>query len=120
MDRRIDAEKSKLSPEDYVASIDEGFGEAKLFGTNHRNRTALPELIRRLRIRQLDVVVRGIDRCVHIERENQLVDCATRISEVRAKLRVSTACTVYGVQKFVSTLLGSWRNVLLTTHLAEL
>src|SRR5882757_8715789 len=31
--RAINAEKSKLSPKDYIASINEGFAEAKRFGT---------------------------------------------------------------------------------------
>src|SRR5881296_1142431 len=31
--RAINAEKSKLSPEDYIVSINEGFVEAKQFGT---------------------------------------------------------------------------------------
>jgi aminodeoxyfutalosine deaminase len=44
--RAINAEKAKLSPEDYVASINEGFAEAKRFGTTTiANLTAFPELI---------------------------------------------------------------------------
>ena len=44
--RAINAEKSKLSPEDYVASITQGFVEAKKFGTTAiANLTAYPELI---------------------------------------------------------------------------
>jgi aminodeoxyfutalosine deaminase len=47
--RAINAEKSKLSPGDYVASINEGFAEAKRFGTTTiANLTAFPELIRQL------------------------------------------------------------------------
>ncbi len=43
----INAEKSKLSPEDYVTSINEGFAEAKKFGTTTiANLTAFPELTR--------------------------------------------------------------------------
>src|ERR1041385_4210212 len=46
--RAINAEKSKLSPQDYVASISEGFAEAKQFGTiTIANLTAFPELIRK-------------------------------------------------------------------------
>src|SRR5204863_2009013 len=45
--RAINSEKSKLTPEDYVASINEGFAEAKRFGTTTIvNLTAFPELIR--------------------------------------------------------------------------
>src|SRR6202158_2235702 len=47
--RAINAEKAKLSPEDYVASINEGFAEAKRFGTTTiANLTAFPELISRI------------------------------------------------------------------------
>src|SRR5262249_51804350 len=46
--RAINAEKSKLLPQDYVTSINEGFAEAKRFGTTTiANLTAVPELIRR-------------------------------------------------------------------------
>ena len=44
--RAINAEKAKLSPEYYLASINEGFGEAKRFGTTTiANLTAFPDLI---------------------------------------------------------------------------
>src|SRR5207248_4620878 len=44
--RAINAEKAKLSPEDYVTSINQGSAEAKRFGTaTIANLTAFPELI---------------------------------------------------------------------------
>src|SRR5438105_119769 len=44
--RAINAEKAKLSPGDYVRSINEGFAEAKRFGTTTiANLTAFPELV---------------------------------------------------------------------------
>ena len=44
--RGINAEKANLSAEDYVASINAGFAEAKQFGTSSiANLTAFPELI---------------------------------------------------------------------------
>jgi len=44
--RAINAEKAKLSPDDYLASINEGFAEARKFGTTAvANLTAFPELI---------------------------------------------------------------------------
>jgi aminodeoxyfutalosine deaminase len=47
--RAINAEKAKLSAEDYVASINDGFVEAKRFGTTTiANLTAFPELISRI------------------------------------------------------------------------
>jgi cytosine/adenosine deaminase-related metal-dependent hydrolase len=44
--RAINTEKATLSPDDYVRSINEGFAEAKRFGTTTiANLTAFPELI---------------------------------------------------------------------------
>ena len=44
--RLINAEKTKLSPNDYIASINDGFREAKRFGTaTIANLTGFPELI---------------------------------------------------------------------------
>ncbi|HET9419182.1 MAG TPA: amidohydrolase family protein, partial [Chthoniobacterales bacterium] len=44
--RAINAEKAKLAPEDYVASINNGFTEVKCFGTTTMaNLTAFPELV---------------------------------------------------------------------------
>ncbi|HEX4638965.1 MAG TPA: amidohydrolase family protein [Chthoniobacterales bacterium] len=48
--RAINAEKAKLSPNDYVRSIHEGFAEAKKFGTTMiANLTAYPELVSRIK-----------------------------------------------------------------------
>ena len=47
--RAINAEKARLSAQDYLASITEGFAEAKRFGTTTiANLTAFPELIARI------------------------------------------------------------------------
>src|SRR5437667_6820958 len=47
--RVINAEKGKLSPQDYIVSINEGFAEAKRFGTTTiANLTAFQELIHQL------------------------------------------------------------------------
>jgi aminodeoxyfutalosine deaminase len=44
--RAIISEKERLSPQDYIASIHEGFAEAKKFGTTTiANLTAFPELV---------------------------------------------------------------------------
>src|SRR5207245_7879225 len=48
--RAINAEKAKLSPKDYLASINEGFAEAKGFGTTTiANLTAVQELLSHIR-----------------------------------------------------------------------
>src|SRR5881398_3643904 len=47
--RAINAGKAKLSPGDYVRSINEGFAEAKRFGTTTiANLTAFPKLVSRI------------------------------------------------------------------------
>src|SRR5204863_8816181 len=47
--RAINTEKSKPSPQDYIVSINEGFAEAKRFGTTTiANLTAFPELTHQL------------------------------------------------------------------------
>jgi len=44
--RAINAEKARLSPEDYVRSINQGFSEARRFGTTTiANLTGVPELV---------------------------------------------------------------------------
>src|SRR6266516_5993158 len=48
--RAINAEKAKLSERDYLASITEGFAEAKRFGTTTvANLAAFPELVAQVR-----------------------------------------------------------------------
>src|SRR5215472_2851446 len=48
--RAINAEKTRLSPDDYIASINDGLVEATRFGTTTiANLTAFPELIPRIR-----------------------------------------------------------------------
>jgi cytosine/adenosine deaminase-related metal-dependent hydrolase len=50
--RAINTKKGKLSPEDYLASLDQGFTEAKKFGTTAvANLTAFPELVPRIHTR---------------------------------------------------------------------
>ncbi len=47
--RAINAEKAKLSPKDYLASINEGFAEVRRFGTTTiANLTAFPDLVQHI------------------------------------------------------------------------
>jgi len=76
--RAINAEKAKLSAQDYLASITEGFSEAKRLGTTTiANLTAFPELIA-----QIDPPIRGwwFAELIDVRDPNhasELVDLAT-------------------------------------------
>ena len=73
----INAEKANLSRKDYVASINEGFAEAKRFGTTTiANLTAFPELISQI---QPPIRTCWFAELIDIrarERANELVDSA--------------------------------------------
>src|SRR5205809_2443731 len=75
--RAINAEKAKLLPQDYVASINEGFAEAKRFGTTTiANLTAFPELISRI---QAPIRTWWFAELIDVrspKRANELVDLA--------------------------------------------
>ncbi len=82
--RAINAEKSELSPKDYVASINEGFEEAKRFGTTAiANLTAFPELISQV---QPPIRTWWFAELIDIrapEHANELVDSAIEALEGR-------------------------------------
>src|SRR5437899_182173 len=75
--RAINAEKANLSPNDYIASINEGFAEVRRFGTTTiANLTAFPELMP-----QIHAPIRAswFAELIDIrapERVNELVDSA--------------------------------------------
>src|SRR4030095_15406460 len=75
--RAINAEKAKLSREDYLASINEGFAEAKRFGTTTvANLTAFPELIPQI---QAPVRTWWFAELIDVrspERANEIIDLA--------------------------------------------
>src|SRR6266581_2305880 len=77
--RAINAEKAKLLPQDYVASINEGFAEAKRFGTTTiANLTAFPELISQI---QAPIRTWCFAELIDVrspERANELVDLVHR------------------------------------------
>jgi aminodeoxyfutalosine deaminase len=85
--RAINAEKSELSPNDYLASINDGFQEAKRFGTTAiANLTAFPELISQI---QPPIRTWWFAELIDIrapERANEFVDSAIDA------LRSSMAC----------------------------
>ena len=119
--RRINAEKSKLSPEDYVASIDEGFGEAKRFGTTTiANLTAFPELIRRLP----DTPIRTwwFAELIDVRspnQTNQLVDSALESLKSAQNYGLAPHALFTASKNLYQRCEEAGANVLLTTHLAE-
>jgi cytosine/adenosine deaminase-related metal-dependent hydrolase len=130
----INTKKSELSPKDYVASINDGFEEAKRFGTTAiANLTALPELIPQV---QPPIRTWWFAELIDIrapERVNELVDSAIEsLGRARTELVLSEAeggapfgLAPHALFTASSNLFRSCENiaqrdnVLLTTHLAE-
>src|SRR5947208_10503658 len=124
--RAINAEKAKLSSDDYVASINEGLAEAKRFGTTTiANLTAFPELIPQI---QSQVCTWWFAELIDVrepERANELVDRASE-SLSRAR-RTGTPWGLAPHALFTASQdlyrqaqeIASRDNILLTTHLAE-
>ncbi len=120
--RAINAKKAKLSSKDYLTSIDEGFAEAKRFGTTTiANLTAFPDLIP-----QIEAPIRTwwFAELIDVrapEHENEIVDRA--LESLRpahnsglAPHALFTASTdLYRRCQEIAP----QRNILLTTHLAE-
>jgi aminodeoxyfutalosine deaminase len=120
--RAINAEKAKLSREDYLASINEGFAEAKRFGTTTvANLTAFPELIPQI---QAPVRTWWFAELIDVrlpERANQIIDLAIE------SLRSAPNWGLAPHAPFTASRDLYWRceevarreKILLTTHLAE-
>src|SRR6266446_2988213 len=120
--RAINTEKGNLSPKDYLASINDGFTEAKRFGTTTiANLTAFPELIPRI-----DPPIRTwwFAELIDVrspERANELVDLAAESLKPAwnwglAPHALFTASTnLYRRCEEIA----QRENILLTTHLAE-
>jgi cytosine/adenosine deaminase-related metal-dependent hydrolase len=119
--RAINAEKSKLSPQDYVASINEGFAEAKRFGTTTiANLTAFPELIRRVPAAPIQtwwfaelIDVRSPNRA------NQLVDSAIESLKSEQNYGLAPHALFTASKNLYQRCEEAGEGNLLTTHLAE-
>ena len=119
--RAINAEKAKLSPQDYVTSINEGFAEAKRYGTTTiANLTAFPELIQRLPVAPIRtwwfaelIDVRSLDRA------NQLVDRAVELLESEPNYGLAPHALFTASKSLYQRCEEAAENLLLTTHLAE-
>ena len=120
--RAINFEKAKLSPEDYVRSVNEGFVEAKRFGTTTiANLTAFPELVSRI---EAPIRTWWFAELIDVRdprRADEIVDLAVDTlksakhwglaphAPFTASLNLFRRCEEIAREK----------NVLLTTHLAE-
>jgi aminodeoxyfutalosine deaminase len=119
--RAINSEKSKLSPQDYLISINEGFEEAKRFGTTTiANLTAFPELIRRVPAVPIRtwwfaelIDVRSPDRA------NELVDSAVELLKSEQNYGLAPHALFTASKHLYQRCEETGKDVLLTTHLAE-
>jgi aminodeoxyfutalosine deaminase len=120
--RVINAEKGKLTPEDYVASINAGFAEAERFGTTAiANLTAFPELIAKINPPIRTWWFAELIDVREPERANEIVESATDAlkhtenwglaphAPFTASENLSRDCQEIALRE----------NILLTTHLAE-
>src|SRR6266581_4080721 len=132
--RAINAEKATLAPKDYIASINEGFDEAKRFGTTTiANLTAFLELIPQI---QPPIRTCWFAELIDIrtpERTNELVDSAIEsLGRARPELVLSEAeggassglapHALFTASKDLFRRCGEIaqrEHILLTTHLAE-
>ena len=118
----INAEKSELSPKDYVASIEDGFAEAKRFGTTAvANLTAVPELISQI---QTPIRTWWFAELIDIrapERTNELVDSAIEALKQTPGWGLAPHA-LFTASKDVFRRceeIAKQEDILLTTHLAE-
>jgi aminodeoxyfutalosine deaminase len=120
--RAINAEKAKLSLEDYLASINEGFAEAKRFGTTTvANLTAFPELISQI---QAPVRTWWFAELIDVrspERADEIVDLAIDSLKLAPNWGLAPHALFTASRDLYRRCEEVARRemVLLTTHLAE-
>lgn len=132
--RAINAEKAKLSPKDYLSSINEGFAEAKRFGTTTiANLTAFPDLIPEI---QVPIRTSWFAELIDVrapKHANEIVDLAIgSLGRARSEPVLSAAeggapwglapHALFTASKSLFECceeIARRENVLLTTHLAE-
>jgi cytosine/adenosine deaminase-related metal-dependent hydrolase len=120
--RAINAAKARMSEEDYVASINEGFAEAKRFGTTTiANLTAYPELIAKI-----DEPIRTwwFAELIDIrspDRANEMVDLAIESLKSKKNWGLAPHALFTASPKLFHRCeeIARHENILLTTHLAE-
>src|SRR5712691_9765121 len=120
--RAINAAKASLSEEDYVPSINEGFAEAKRFGTTAiANLTAYPELISKI-----DEPIRTwwFAELIDIrspDRANEIVDLAIESLKSKKNWGLAPHALFTASPNLFHRCeeIARRENILLTTHLAE-
>jgi aminodeoxyfutalosine deaminase len=120
--RAINAEKAKLSPKDYLSSINEGFAEAKRFGTTTvANLTAFPDLVPEI---HAPIRTWWFAELIDVrapKRASEIADLAIE------SLKLAPNCGLAPHALFTASKnlyercdeIARRQNVLLTTHLAE-
>ncbi len=120
--RAINTEKAKLSPDDYVRSIKDGFADAKRFGTTTiANLTAFPELVSGI---ESPIRTWWFAELIDVRdpsRSDELVDCAVDFLKSQEHWGLAPHSPFTASQSLYRRCeeIGQRDNVLLTTHLAE-
>jgi cytosine/adenosine deaminase-related metal-dependent hydrolase len=118
--RAINLEKSKLSPQDYVSSINEGFAEATRFGTTTiANLTAFPELIAQI---QPPIRAWWFAELIDVrspDRANELVDAAVELMKSEQNYGLAPHALFTASKNLYQRCEEASDGNLLTTHLAE-
>jgi aminodeoxyfutalosine deaminase len=120
--RAINAEKAKLSRQDYIAAISQGFAEAKKFGTTTTaNITAFPELISKI---QSPIRTWWFAELIDVrspERAHEIVDRAVESLKLAEKWGLAPHALFTASKNLYDRCeeIARRENVLLTTHLAE-
>jgi cytosine/adenosine deaminase-related metal-dependent hydrolase len=120
--RAINAEKARLSPGDYLSSINEGFAEAKRFGTTTvANLTAFPDLIPRI---HMPIRTWWFAELIDVrapERASEIADLAIESLKLAPNwgLAPHALFTASKILYERCEEIARRQNVLMTTHLAE-
>ncbi len=120
--RAINAEKAKLSPNDYIDSIKDGFAEAKRFGTTTiANLTAFPELVPQI---YAPIRTSWFAELIDIrapKRVNALVDSALEALDQTGGWGLAPHALFTASRDLFRWCeeIAQRDNILLTTHLAE-
>jgi len=120
--RAINAEKANLSPEDYIRSINDGFAEAKRFGTTTlANLTGFPELVSRI---QPSIRMWWFAELIDVRepsRANEIVDAALEKLKSTERWGLAPHAPFSASAKLYRRCeeIARSEDVPLTTHLAE-